>query len=145
MIRDYLLQQRKSRSLAAQIRGAEREILIHQLGIGAHTTRLVRQIHQQITAPSTLLMACGIGFIIGELTKSQRPNDRSIADKQPTAVTSPLKIALNLMISAHTLYTALPIAWMIKSFQQRRASSSDCQVPEKQARPLPTGNQRNSS
>jgi hypothetical protein len=112
-----------SKSLTAKIRGAEKQILIRQQGVGVRATTLIKKIHQEITAPSTLLLVVGIGFIIGELTKRQTTNNRNTANKQCTIETSPLKTAVNLLISVHTLYSALPIAWMIKSLRQPRTSN----------------------
>jgi hypothetical protein len=86
-----------------------------------------------MTAPATLLLAGGTGFIIGELTKRQTPNSRGTAGKPRAAETTPLRTALNLMTSVHTLYTALPLAWMIKSFHQTDASG---QAPERQFQPV---------
>ena len=135
MIRVYVSSVSKSRSLTAQIRAAEQQIVIRQQGVGVRTATLIKKIHQEITAPSTLLLAGGIGFIIGELTRHQTTNIRDTANKQNTTETSPLRTALNLLTSMHTLYTALPIAWMLKSFQKPRGSSR--QVPERRSQPVP--------
>jgi hypothetical protein len=127
----------KSTSLTAQIRVAEQKILIRHRGAGVRATILIKKIHQEMTAPSTLLLAGGIGFIIGELTKRQTNNSRGTTDK-PRAIeeTSPLTTALNLIASAHTLYMALPIVWIMKSFNQPRTSG--CQASKQQSRPVPT-------
>jgi hypothetical protein len=90
-----------------------------------------------------LLLAGGIGFIIGELTKRQTTNNRDTTNKQLTAETTPLRTALNLFTSVHTLYTALPIAWIIKSFHQ--PGSSGRQATERQSRPVAAGNRSRSS
>jgi len=132
MMKAYTLNRSKSKSLTAQIRDAEQQILTRQRGVGIRADTLIKKVHQQMTAPSTLLLTVGIGFIIGELTKRQTTNNRGIANKQRTTETSPLMTALNLMTSVHTLYTALPIAWMMKSFYQ--PGSSDRQATERQAR-----------
>jgi len=132
MIKTYFSSLSKSTSLTAQIREAEQQILIRQRGVGVLAATLVKKIHQEITAPSTLLLTGGIGFIIGELTKRQTTNNTDTANKQRTTETSPLRTALKLLTSIHTLYTALPIAWMIKSFHQPRASGRS---PERQAHP----------
>jgi len=133
MIKYNLSSVSKSKSLTAQIKDAEQQILIRQRGVGVRTATLIKKIHQEITAPSTLLLTAGIGFIIGELTKRQTSNSRGTADKPGPTGTSPLKTALNLMASVHTLYTALPIAWIMKSFQKPRTSG---QAPERQLRPI---------
>ena len=134
MIRVYLSSVSKSRSLTAQIRAAEQQIVIRQQGVGVRTATLIKKIHQEITAPSTLLLAGGIGFIIGELTRRQTTNIRDTANKQNTTETSPLRTALNLITSVHTLYMALPIAWKVKFFGKPGTSSR--QVPQQQAQPV---------
>ncbi|MGZ8183022.1 MAG: hypothetical protein ACXWT1_13775 [Methylobacter sp.] len=124
----------RPKSLTAQINAAEQQVMNRQQKVGIRTTALVRNIHHQMTASATLLLSAGIGFIIGELTK-QRPASkfRSTADKAHAAETTPLKIALNLMTSARTLYTALPLVWMMKSYFQPDASS---QAPKYQFHPM---------
>ena len=134
MIKACLSSVSKSRSLTAQIREAEQQILIRQRGVGVRAAAVVKKIHQELTAPSTLLLTVGIGFIIGELTKRQTTNNRNTANKQRTTETSALRTALNLLASVHTLYTALPVAWMIKSFQQPRTSGH--QAHERHSQPV---------
>ena len=119
MIKDYLLKRNKPKSLRAQIKAAERELLNRQRRVGVRTATLVRNIHQQVTAPATLLLAGGIGFILGELTQRQTTQSRGSAGKLRATETTPLRTALSLMTSIHTLYTALPLAWMMKSFHQQ--------------------------
>ena len=143
MIKTYFLNRSKSKSLTAKIRDAERKVLNSQRRVGVRTATLIRNIHQQMTAPATLLLAGGIGFIIGELTKRQTTNNRDATNKQRTAETMPLRTALNLFTSVHILYTALPIAWIIKSFHQ--PGSSGRQATERQSRPVAAGNRRRSS
>ena len=125
MIKAYLLKRNKPKSLRDQIRAAERELLNRQQRVGVRTATLVRNIYQQVTAPATLLLAGGIGFILGELTRRQTTQSRGAADKLRTTETTPLRTALNLMTSIHTLYTALPLAWMMKSFYQQDASDRE--------------------
>ncbi len=122
-------------SLTAQINAAELQVLNRRQEVGIRTATLVRKIHQQMTAPSTLLLAGGIGFMIGELTKRQTPKPRDTVDKPHATVTTPLKIALNLMTSARALYTALPLAWMMKSYCQPDASG---QTPSRHSQPMTT-------
>lgn len=133
MIKTYLLKRNKPKSLRAQIRAAERELLNRQQRVGVRTATLVRNIHQQVTAPATLLLAGGIGFILGELTHRQTTQSRGAAGKLRTTETTPLRTALNLMTSIHTLYTALPLAWLMKSFYQPNLSG---QTSERQSQPM---------
>lgn len=123
----------KANSLASQIRDVERQVLNRKQRIARCTDALVQDIHQQMTAPTTLLLASGAGFMIGELTKCQpiKSSDTGDGNKSVRAEISPLRVALNLITSIQTLYTALPIVWMMKTFfqpnQSRRPSkqSSD--------------------
>ena len=110
---DYL----KPKSLNAQIKEIERQILNRQREVDVRTAILVEKIQQQIpqqiiVTPANLLLAGSIGFILGELTKCY-----SSANSE-AARTSPLKIALNLITSAQNLYAALPLVWLITSRYQ---------------------------
>jgi hypothetical protein len=125
----------KSKSLEAQINDMEQLALIRQRKVSVRTTILIGKIHQQMTTPTTLLLAGGIGFIIGELTKRRTPGNGSDTKQSMTAETSPLTTALNLIASAHTLYMALPVAWIMKTFNQSRAPSNR-QAPNQQAHPV---------
>lgn len=135
MIKAHLLKRNKPKSLSlrTQIGEAERELLNRQRRVGVRTATLVRNIHQQVTAPATLLLAGGIGFILGEITQRQTTQSRGTAGKLRTTETTPLRTALNLMTSIHTLYTALPLAWLMKAFYQRDLSG---QTSEQQSQPM---------
>ncbi|WP_340123018.1 hypothetical protein [Methylobacter svalbardensis] len=122
----------KPKTLAVQIRDTERQLLSRQQGIDIRTATLIRKIHRQLAAPATLLLAGGIGFIIGELTKRHPPKSRSSVVKPQTVGTSPLRVVLNLIASARTLYTGLSIAWMMKSYYQQEAPGK---IPIRQSRP----------
>jgi hypothetical protein len=123
MMSSHLLNRSKANSLASQIRDAERQVVNRQRRINIRTDTLVRNIEQQMTAPATLLLVSGAGFIIGELTKCQPAKSRGTSDKIVDAETSPLRIAFNLITSIQTLYTALPMVWIVKTFFQPDTSS----------------------
>lgn len=112
-----------SRSLAAQIRDAERQVLKRQQAVGVRADILARKIRRQITAPATLLLAVGIGYILGEITRRQSPKTCGSA-----AGTTPLMAALNLMTSVQTLYKALPLVWLMKSFRQPRGAQDQART-----------------
>lgn len=131
-----------AKSLTTQIEDAEQLVLDRQRKVGIRTAMLTRKSYRQITDPVTLLLAGGIGFIIGELTKRRPQKLRGGAGKPYTAETTPLKTALNLITSAQTLYTALPLAWMMKSYYQPGPSA---QAPKPQLSPaayVPTRRRR---
>ena len=135
MIKAYLSNLRKSKSLTAQIREAEQQIVIRQRKVGVRASTLIKKIHQGITAPSILLLAVGIGFILGELTSRQTARNRGVAGKQSTTGISPLRTTLNLITSVHTLYMALPIAWKVRIFNP--SAKRGRQATERQAQPVP--------
>jgi hypothetical protein len=111
------------KSLSVQIKDAELQIKSRKRKIGVDTTALVRKMKQQITAPTTFLTVGGIGFLFGEITKSEPSTARGITDKPRTVETSPLGVALNLVTSIQTLYTTMPLlAWVINIFSQRATS-----------------------
>ena len=111
----------KTKSLTAQIKDAERELLNHQQKFDVHTTMLVRTIYQQIN-PATPLLAAGIGFIFGELTRRHHAQPCSVPGKQRKTAGTLWKTALNLITSLHTLNTALPLTWIIKNIYQSNVS-----------------------
>jgi hypothetical protein len=130
---DYL----KPQSLNAQIKDVERQIANRQRKVDACAVVLVDKIQQQlqqelVVTPATLLLAGGIGFILGELTQYPSHKIHNTAHKRGAAETSPLKTALNLITSARTLYAVLPLAWLMQSRYQTRASS---QMPKQRRTP----------
>jgi hypothetical protein len=110
MMASYL----KYKSLTAQIRTRAAGVK-PSTGVGVSAASLVRKIPTNDRA-GNLLLAVGIGFIIGELTKRQPTKSPGTANKPRAA--SPFTTALNLITSVRTLYMALPIAWMMKSIHQ---------------------------
>jgi hypothetical protein len=120
-------------SLSAQIKAAEQQVLNRQRKIGIGTATLVRKMQQQMIAPSTFLLAGGVGFLIGEITKREPSKIRGATDKPHAGETSPLKTALSLVTSIQTLYTALPLAWIVKTFQHPGTSEP---TPERHVPPV---------
>lgn len=125
MMASYMRNRINPTSLSVQIKDAEQRILSRQRNISVSFNALVRKAQQQMIAPTTFFFAVGIGFLLGEITKHEPSKARGITDKPHTAETSPLKTALSLVTSIQTLYTALPVAWIIKSFNQSRYGSSN--------------------
>ena len=130
-----LVDQNNSKLLTDQIKEAEWQVLKRQQEIDFRTTTLVRKIYQQLADPASLLLAGGIGFIISEITKRQPPKSRGTIDKAQGTETSPLRVALNLLTSARTLYTALPLAWIMKS---RYRPGTSAQAPKRKSHPVRT-------
>ena len=125
----------RPKTLTAQIRSAEQQVLIHQRSLGARTNELNRKINQQLTAPASLVLASGIGFILGEITRCQRPKLPTSGNTSVVTETSPLNTALTLLISAHSLYRALPLAWIIQSFKKPGTTG---QTPQRKSRSIKT-------
>lgn len=114
-------------SINTQIKDTEQQILNHQRAIDSRTDALAGKIPQQIVVkPANLLLAASIGFIVGELTKKHA----GTADNPQAAETSPLDVALSLVGSARTLYAALPLALMIKSYYQTNAPEQNTRANE---------------
>jgi hypothetical protein len=69
-----------------------------------------------------LLLACGIGFGFGELTRHSTPTCPETNGPPAGAETTPLKKALDLMLSARRLYVSLaPLVWIAASWQPAKA------------------------
>jgi hypothetical protein len=110
-------------SLSQQIKAAERDVLHQQRRVTVSTDHLVQCIHRQLTAPASLLMAGGVGFIMGELTRRQTTRTSSAGDQpQATGITR-WQTALNLAGSVRALYTALPVAWLVRIYRQARSTN----------------------
>ena len=138
MIANYRVNRQKSRFLTTQIRDAERQIVIRQDRIGVCTTMLVEKLHQQMTAPTTLWLAGSFGFILGELTRRQSKKvsgTPGTTNKSRAVQTSPIITALKLLTSIQTIYTALPIAWMLRTFHKSRTSPKSS---KRQSQPVTT-------
>jgi hypothetical protein len=115
----------KPASLNSQIEDTEQQIAKHQRAIDAHSKALTSELRQAIKlTPAHLLLASGIGFILGELTKCQ---SIEATDHAPAGETSPLKVAFNLLTTARSLYAALPLVLMISSrYQQPQTTKEKC-------------------
>lgn len=103
-------------ALNHQIKDTEQQIGEHQRAVDVHSAVLMGELRQAIKlTPANLLLASSIGFIVGELTKCPHVD---ATDNAQAGETSPLKVALNLLASARTLYAALPLVLMISSRYQ---------------------------
>lgn len=100
----------KSTSLNYQIKHTERQLQNRQQRVDTASQTLTNSIHRQMTAPASLWLAGGSGFIISELTNSQTAATSASAS---TEVETPLMTLINFI---SLLRTALPLVWMFKSF-----------------------------
>lgn len=113
----------KSSALNAQIRNTEKGMEKHQRKVDVCTAALINNIHAQISSPASLLMAAGIGFILGEITLRQTVLVTDNADNTLVVASSPLNRILRVISSVQTLHTALPLAWLIKSWYAPQSHS----------------------
>jgi hypothetical protein len=116
-------------SLSTQINDAEQQVQNGKHKISVATATIVKKAKQQMTSPTSLLVASVVGFMLGEITKHPSPKILGTDNKPGIVETSPLRIALNLVTSIQTLYTSLPVAWMIKIFKQSAPSGSTSGQP----------------
>ncbi|OQW79927.1 MAG: hypothetical protein BVN35_00660 [Proteobacteria bacterium ST_bin11] len=110
-------------SLSAQIASAERQLSVRRQAVGKRSSSLLGKIHAQMTAPATLLLASSVGFIAGELSNCKPPRPAPThrpSENSQAAASRHLRDLLGLLLSAHTLYNALPISWLRKYFRQAR-------------------------
>jgi hypothetical protein len=116
----------KPYSLNARIHEVERQLVHDRHNVKIRRTRIVNAIRLQITAPSSLLLSAGIGFIIGELTWKPKMSKSYGGAQTPlrTAENMPLVSTLKLLVSIHTLYKTLPVNWLKKTFQEKDTEKS---------------------
>lgn len=121
---------RQPNSLTARIKRAERQVLDRQQRVGLRTAALIQQIHHRITTPASLLLASGIGFLVGELTHRNPPKTQGNPNAAATVSATPLQTALHLITSAHAVYAAvLPLARMLKTDRQHDLPSQPSGQP----------------
>lgn len=102
----------ESSSLMTQIRYTEYQLQQHRKLVDLYSARLFGNVQQQLTAPSSLLMAGGIGFILSELTRNRssrvQHTDKSKASSSKTTFLPwILSTALNLISPLNILYAVL--------------------------------------
>ncbi len=115
------LNRHKPPSLGMKILAAEQRVSCRKRQIGIHSATLTQKIAQQLTTMPNLLLASGMGFILGEVTKQPTAMDEN-GNNRPSTQTSPLKTALTLFSSMQTLYTALPLVLVIKSAYETKTA-----------------------
>lgn len=114
----------KPASLTVQIRDAERQVLERQRLVSVRASTLGQNMREQLTSPAALLLACGLGFVAGELTKHQPSQARS-TDNSPASYRTYFVTALNLITWARTLFAALPLGWIESCFQPDLPSDAE--------------------
>lgn len=106
---DTILNGSEFKSLAAQIKDAELQVLERQRMVIIRADTLIQKTQQQMTAPASLLLASGIGFVLGELTKSKSFDLHGTIEEprvaETTDITKTLMSALNQLAMINALYT----------------------------------------
>lgn len=82
-------------SLAEQIAATERRLLNRQQLIGLRRTLLTQHVREKVTSPVALLLASGVGFIIGDLTRGKA---RRGPDGEPLPRTSPITEVIDKVV-----------------------------------------------
>ncbi|MBL8496842.1 hypothetical protein ABF87_06480 [Nitrosomonas sp. JL21] len=106
----YDSSERAFKSLSAQIRETEAQVLECRENVKSCAGVLLQKTQQQMIAPSSLLLAGGMGFIIGELMKlktSQRHGQgKDSAAQGNVPITQMLMDALNTFNTISSIYTS---------------------------------------
>lgn len=99
------------KSLSAQIRETEAQVLECQRSVLIRAGVLVQKTQRQMIAPSNLLLAGGVGFIIGELMKLKSSQHQSHAEDSTTLssahITRMMMDAWNMFNTISSLYTTM--------------------------------------
>lgn len=107
---DTILHGSELKSLAAEIKDAELQVLECQRMVIVRADTLMQKTQQQMTAPASLLLAGGIGFVIGELTKSKSFELHGTIEEprvaETTDISQTLMRALNQLATINALYTS---------------------------------------
>ncbi len=114
---------KQNTSLQAQIRDAERHVLQRETLVRLGKLKLLKNLRRQITSTPNLVLAGGIGFISGELSKCPKRQLSSSAVNAPTTEKTPFRNAITLILMARTFYTSFPVTWLIKRFKQSEISA----------------------
>ena len=106
---DTILHGSELKSLAAEIKDAELQVLECQRMVIVRADTLMQKTQQQMTAPASLLLAGGIGFVIGELTKSKSFELHGTIEEPRVAETTDISLtlmrAVNQLATINALYT----------------------------------------
>jgi hypothetical protein len=109
-----------STSLNAQIKEAEQQLLLRRQSISLCSNKLINDIHRQMTAPASLILAGSVGFVSGELSRCPSAKLADTASRPLLMQVQDLKTAFSLILSAYTLYNTLPVAKLRKYFHHSK-------------------------
>ena len=100
----------RTAALAVQISEAERRLRNRRRLVQIRGAALRQMLHQRMTSPTMLLLAGGLGFLMGELTRRPTPQSRG-TDRSPDSGYPFFETVLNfikLATWARALFAALP-------------------------------------
>ena len=115
-------------SLNDRIREAGCQLQNRRRLVGVRGAALGRTLHRRMAAPAMLLLAGGMGFLMGEFTRRQTPRSRG-ADRSPDSGQPLFESALNLIELVNwvrTFFAALSGA----GTQSSSPSETSAQIPE---------------
>lgn len=99
------------KSLSTQIREIEAQVLMRQRSVLHCTGALLQKTQRQMIAPSNLLLAGGVGFIIGELMKLKSSQHLSPGQDSSTMsgthITRMMMDAWNMFNTISSLYATV--------------------------------------
>ncbi|MGV8711452.1 MAG: hypothetical protein ACWA6R_02785 [Nitrosomonas sp.] len=102
--------ERGLKSLSAQIHEAEMQVLACRRSVRLSAGTLLHKTQQHMIAPSNLLLAGGIGFIIGELMKLRSSPPAHASDSggaEMPRISGMLMDALHMFNKVSSLYAAV--------------------------------------
>lgn len=106
----FISKSHKSRTLSAQIRAAEQRVSDRQRQIAVHAATITQKVERQMSKPPNLLLASGIGFILGEVTQKAPVMTGKNGD---ATATTPLKVVMHLLASLQAVSAFLPLALLV--------------------------------
>ncbi|MBK7543722.1 MAG: hypothetical protein IPP10_18500 [Candidatus Competibacteraceae bacterium] len=115
------------RSLAEKIADTENRILERRRLLVARRTFVAQRVREQVTSPAILLLAGGVGFIVGELTRSKQ---QASSDQKATPMASPLlQVVGNIVELVRPIFLA-----EVGKIMQAFSSGASIQVADQLAR-----------
>lgn len=123
-------------ALTVQIKETGQQVMDQQQCVHARTSTLVRHLKHEMTLPTTLLLAGGVGFIVGELTKRPPKKERQAIkrDIEARLEATPLKEAVNF-VSLARRHLTLPLMWVVDTFLQEGISKGSVAKKVNMSRP----------
>jgi len=110
--------------LDEQIAAAELRINARKQRLASGAQLLRRAARHQLTSPSTLLLALGLGFVIGRVTEGARAPGQSRLRRIWSSVSDSVKAALSVMQTPSVL-------WVARLFGHSSESTPSDEAPDR--------------